>query len=212
MIYSIRKKESVNIRLILLEPRAYEGRDHMSPISGRLWTWPLETFSYISLWCVTENLGLALWFLCLSCGPARSQLIYRPGRWRNHVSISDSEEDVELTQSMIIISCNKSCISKREVIMRWQVRKMLARSWRIKFSLIYFLLCSCACISKFFKKKKTKTQKLKMTNFVGQMSILIKMLERAILFQDICYWFILLSFYRSIRVIPWWVFYIWKHN
>lgn len=116
-------------------------------------TWPLETFGCISLRCVTD-FGLALWFLCLSCRPARSQLIYRPGRWRNHVRISDSEEDVELTPRIIIISCNKSCISKREVIMRWQVRKMLARSWRIKFSLIYFLVCSCACISKFLKKKK----------------------------------------------------------
>ena len=119
-----------------------------SPISGRLCAWPLETFGCISLWCVTD-FGLALWFLCLSCRPARSQLIYRPGRWQNHVRISDSEEDVELTPRMIIISCNKSCISKREVIMRWQVRKMLARSWRIKFSVIYFLVCSCACISKF---------------------------------------------------------------
>ena len=183
----------------------------MSPISGRLWPWSLEIFGYISLCCVTENLSLALWFLCLLCRPARSQLIYWPGRWRGHASISDSEEDVELTQRMIIISCNKSCISKREVIMRWQVRKMLARSWRIKFSLIYFLVCSCAWISKFLKKK-TKNQNLKMTNFVGQMSILIKMLECAILSQDICYWFILLSFYRSIRVIPWWMFYIWKHN
>ena len=137
----------------------------MSPISGRLWPWSLEIFGYISLCCVTENLSLALWFLCLLCRPARSQLIYWPGRWRGHASISDSEEDVELTQRMIIISCNKSCISKREVIMRWQVRKMLARSWRIKFSLIYFLVCSCAWISKFLKKKpKTADDKFCRSN------------------------------------------------